>query len=164
MAKIITVDENDRMIGWKERKLLNTSDIYRVTALWATNPQEKILLAKRALTKKHDPGKWGPAVSGTVEKGEKYSENIAKETEEEIGLVNCNFKKADKVRIFGKHAFFLQLFKCTIDKNLNKLIIQKEEVMEIRWFTKDEIKKIFQKDPGSFLTCFEKILKVFDLS
>ena len=83
---------------------------------------------------------------------------------EEIGLVNCNFKKVDKIRISEKYGFFLQLFECTIDKNLNEFIIQKEEVMEVRWFTKNKIKELFQKKPGSFITCFEKIFKVFNLS
>jgi isopentenyldiphosphate isomerase len=73
--KIIIVNEKDKEIGLKERGTLKTEDIYRVTALWITNSKDEILLAKRALTKSNDPGKWGPAVAGTVDEGETYEEN-----------------------------------------------------------------------------------------
>ncbi|MFA6422790.1 MAG: NUDIX domain-containing protein, partial [Candidatus Buchananbacteria bacterium] len=86
MAKIIIVNENDEAIGHKERNELDFSDIYRVSGLWITNLKGEILLAQRAFTKNHDPGKWGPAAAGTVEEGEDYETNILKEAEEELGL------------------------------------------------------------------------------
>lgn len=63
--KIIIVNENDEIIGHKARGTLEQLDIYRVSALWIKNSQGDILLAQRKFTKKHDPGKWGPAVAGT---------------------------------------------------------------------------------------------------
>ena len=85
-SKFTIVDENDNIIAQKERANIKPEDIYRVAALWVTNSKGDILLAQRALSKKHDPGKWGPAVAGTVEERETYRANIIKETSEEIGL------------------------------------------------------------------------------
>ncbi|HWZ66027.1 MAG TPA: hypothetical protein VNX65_04555 [Patescibacteria group bacterium] len=41
--RIIIVNENDQVIGHKERGTLVKEDIYRVAALWVTNSQGKIL-------------------------------------------------------------------------------------------------------------------------
>ena len=92
--KIQIVNTNDKVIGLKERKNLDyKNNIYRSSALWIINSKGKSLLAQRALTKKHHPGKWRPAVSGTIEKNETYDSNIIKESEEELGLKNIHPKK-----------------------------------------------------------------------
>ena len=104
--KTIIVNENDEIIGYKGKGTLEKSDIYRVSALWIQNSKGDILLAQRKLTKKHSPGKWGPAVAGTNDEGESYESNIIKETEEEIGLKGYGFKKRDKFRRSEKNNFF----------------------------------------------------------
>lgn len=83
----VIVNENDEIIGHKLREEVDPkNDIYRVSALWVTNSAGDVLIAQRKLTKKHAPGKWEPAVAGTVEKGETDESNIYKEAQEEIGL------------------------------------------------------------------------------
>src|SRR3989338_789730 len=77
--RVVIVDKNDKIIGHKHRGTLNKEDIYRVSALWITNSQKEILLARRHHTKTHDPRKWGPAVAGTVDEGESYVDNIINE-------------------------------------------------------------------------------------
>ena len=62
-AKIVIVNENDEIIGSKERGTLNQSDIYRVSALWIQNSKGEILLAQRSFNKKrvleiHKAKKW----------------------------------------------------------------------------------------------------------
>lgn len=71
-SQIIVVDKDDKIITYKKRGTLLSKDIYRVSALWITNKKGEVLLAKRAMDKKLYPGCWGPAVAGTVEKGETY--------------------------------------------------------------------------------------------
>ncbi|OGK18746.1 hypothetical protein A3D80_02470 [Candidatus Roizmanbacteria bacterium RIFCSPHIGHO2_02_FULL_40_13b] len=87
MAKIPLVDSSDNILGYSERSQIRQTDIYRVSVLWIQNYEnDRVLLAQRALTKDHDPGKWEPAVAGTVEEGKTYLENILQEVREEIGL------------------------------------------------------------------------------
>jgi len=147
MEKIIVVDEKDNLLGAKERGSLTKEDIYRISALWVKNSREEILLAKRAFTKKKDPGLWGPAVAGTVEEGESYEQNILKEVEEELGLKNIKLKKTFKNRRRSPHNHFTQWFFLKIDKEINYFKIQKEEVEEIRWFLKKEFENLFDKNP-----------------
>jgi len=148
---MIIVDDDDNIIGHKQRGKITPTDIYRVSALWIQNSEGDILLAKRAYTKRHHPGKWGPAVAGTNDMGETYRSNIIKEAEEEIGLTGHNFKKFHKVRFKGKHNFFCQWYFAIIDKKLSEFKLQEEEVAEIRWFKKDELIADLKNNPDELL-------------
>lgn len=161
MSKIIIVDENDNVIGHKEFKEMKTEDIYRVSALWIENSDGFVLLTKRALTKEHDPGKWGPAVAGTLEERETYEQNVVKEAEEEIGLKETEFLKGPKVRIYGKHNFFCQWFILKTESKLSEFKIQKEEVDEIKWFSKETLLKEIELNPEKFLLNMKKYTELF---
>ncbi|MCK5234760.1 MAG: NUDIX domain-containing protein [Candidatus Aenigmarchaeota archaeon] len=150
-ANIIIVDDDDNIICHKQRGKITHSDIYRVSALWIQNSKGDILLAKRAYTKKHRPGKWGPAVAGTNDKGETYRSNIIKEAEEEIGLTGHNFKEFHNVRFKGKHNFFCQWYFAVVNKKLTDFKLQEEEVAEIRWFKKDELIIELKNNPDGLL-------------
>jgi hypothetical protein len=108
--RIVIVNENDEIIAHKERGTLIQKDIYRVSALWVKNFKGDILLAQRKFTKSHDPGKWGPAVAGTVDEGETYEQNIIKEAEEEIGLKNIRPTLGPKIRMTGEYNYFDQWY------------------------------------------------------
>lgn len=159
MVKIIIVNDNDEIIGLKERGTLDKNDIYRVSALWIENSNGKILLAKRALTKKHHPGRWGPAVAGTNDVGESYKSNIIKKASEEIGLNNCEFKLGKKKRVSEDYNYFCQWYFLIVDKELDDFTIQKDEVEEIKWFDKDEFLRELKNNPKKFVDGF----KDFDL-
>ena len=90
--KIPIVDENDNIIGYKDREHKRSEDIFRITHVWIFNKKNQFLIAKRHHSKKVSPNKWSPAVAGTVEEGESYESNARKEAEEELGLKNLNLK------------------------------------------------------------------------
>lgn len=159
MTKIPIVDENDNLIIHKERSEVLHSDIYRVSSLWIFNLSDEVLLAQRAFNKNNDPGKWGPAVAGTVEEGETYEQNIVKETEEELGIKNITVKKDEKKFRDGKHRFFVQRFITTIDLNLADVQLQEEEVAAVKWFTKDELKNLVKNKPEMFIPSMQDSIK-----
>lgn len=159
--KIIIVDEDDNVLGHKDRELVKRKDIYRVSALWVTNSKGEVLLAQRAFTKSHSPGKWGPAVAGTVEEGENYDTNILKEAEEEIGLKNINPKTGPKLRISGEHNYFTQWYLLEMDKPINEFIVDRREVEQIAWFPKNELLKEKQNYPDKFLKNMKRYIKLF---
>lgn len=154
MTKITIVNEKDEVIGSVERSEAKQDDIYRVSALWIENSQGEVLLAQRSFSKSHDPGRWGPAVAGTVDVEENYDENIKKETEEEIGLSDIQFKKIQKVRISGKHNFFCQWYETVLDKNVDDFTFNKQEVESIRWVSCEELKKEMEAKPENFINSF----------
>ena len=159
--KIIVVDENDKIIGHKNRGTLKKEDIYRVSALWITNSRGEILLARRHHTKSHHPRKWGPAVTGTVDEGETYEENIIKEAEEELGLKNIKPSLGPKTKTDNEFHNFTQSYTLNIDKELNEFKIQEDEVEEIKWFSPDELKKELQEHPEEFLPTMKKYFELF---
>ena len=161
--KLPVVDQNDKIICFKEKDDLSQEDIYRVSALWITNSKGEILLAKRHHTKTHDPEKWGPAVAGTVEQGETYKQNILKETEEEIGLKNIKPRKGPKIKTEGTYNYFCQWFILIIDKDSKDFNIQKSEVEEIRWFSKDKLLKEMNSSPDNFLSSMKEWIKIFTI-
>ncbi len=150
--RIPVVDKNDEIIKVKDRNEIDyEKDTYRVSALWITNSRGEILLARRAFTKKQNPGRWGPAVAGTLEDGETYKGNIIKEAKEELGLKNIKPKKAAKELINGKYRFFVQWFHLKTDKGVEDFKYDKKEVAEVKWFTKGEILDLINKKPNDII-------------
>ena len=163
-VKIILVDKNDNPIGVKERGTLdNSKDIYRVSALWITNSKGQILLAKRAFSKKQNPGKWGPAVAGTVEEGETYESNIIKEAEEELGLKNIKSIKWLKNNTLNyKYKHFTQWFRLKIDKPLSYFKPNEREVAEIKWFDKEELLKLIETNSDEVIDSLKELTKLIN--
>lgn len=160
--KIVIVDEDDQVIGHKEIDSLEGRDIYRVSALWITNRiKGEVLLAKRALSKSHDPGKWGPAVAGTVDEGETYDSNIVKEAEEELGLEGIRCEKGPKERVFGQYNYFIQWYLLESDKPLEEFKIRKDEVEEIKWFSKEYLKNEIRDNHAEFLDKMDRWIEIF---
>lgn len=148
--KIPIVNEQDEIIGYKDRKDRNTIDITRITGLWLWNEKGEVLLAQRAFSKSINPGLWGPAVAGTVEEGETYESNIIKEAEEEIELYGLKPVLGPKLRRTTKHAYFVQWFTATINSDY-PLVKQDSEVESIKWFSKEELMKALDETPEIFL-------------
>lgn len=160
--EIIIVDKEDNVIAYKDRYKLNPNDIYRVSALWLRNSKGDILLAQRSFDKKHHPGKWGPAVAGTVKKGQSYDDNIIEETAEEIGLENIKLSKSFKRFNSGVYYHFTQWYTLIIDKEIKDFIIDPEEVAGIKWFTKAEIRKKLDENPDFFTPYLKSYFELFE--
>ncbi len=145
------VNENDEIIGHKKRGALDyTKDIYRVSVLWLENSKGEVLIAQRSYSKDKHPGKWGHAVTGTLEKGETYDSNIYKEAEEEIGLTGVAFIAGQKsLSDFPRRAFW-QLFTACLDRDVSDFKIQEEEVEQIRWISKPELAMDMRMHPKKY--------------
>lgn len=151
------VNEHDEVMGYADDE---TGKIYRVTALWLTNSRGDILLAQRAFTKEHDPGIWGPAAAGTVEEGETYETNMPKEVEEELGLKNLPLTIGPKQRVTGPpYDYFVQWYLATIDKPAEKFVIQKEEVAQVRWFSRHQLATELHEHPEKYFERFSWALQ-----
>lgn len=159
--KIPIVDENDNVIGYKNRQEILPTDIYRVSALWITNSRGDILLAQRSFNKAHDPGKWGRAVAGTVEANETYEENIIKEAAEELGIKGIRFTLGPKLKRNGRHLHFTQWFTCVIDKPESYFKIQPQEVAAVRWLAKGKLINDFKNKSQNYLASAPEWIKQF---
>jgi isopentenyldiphosphate isomerase len=157
----VIVDENDAVITYKSRSEVKADDIYRVTGLWLTDSDGRVLLAQRSFNKKNGPGKWGPTVAGTVELGESYRGNIVKEIEEELGITNLALGEGPKLRVSRDHQFFIRYYVATLDKPATDFVIQPAEVEQVKWFSPTDVKHSFEYHPEQFVSSFGVPVKAF---
>lgn len=162
MSNVIIVNEKDEVIGAKSRDDKSKTDITRVSGLIVVNSNNETLIAQRSFNKINSPGKWGPAVAGTLEEGEIYISNIIKESKEEIDLsiTEEDLKEESHTYRETSHRFFYMMFSAIVDKPISEFIIQKEEVEEIRWVKIDDLIEWFNKTPEDFISTFESIIDV----
>lgn len=163
VERIIIVNEKDEPIGVKNRSLVQLEDIYRVSALWVENDRGEVLLARRAYSKNHDPGKWGPAVAGTVADGEAYEDNIKKEAKEELGLENLVFRSGPKCLYNSEHKFFVQWFISEINMPINFFRPDNLEVAEIIWISKTDLSNLLKNHPDEFVASAKIWPEIFSL-
>lgn len=165
--QIQVVDMNDTLIGTKEREDLDYSaDIYRVSALWLTNSKGESLIAQRAMTKNNSPGKWGPAVAGTVEADETYEINICKEAEEEIGLSGVDFKTAKKIAVMEAgepRRYFCQWYEACVDMPIEAFTRQVDEVDALAWINTETLKQGVRETPEKYLPSMAQTIHDLDL-
>lgn len=116
--------------------------------VWLFTSDEKILLQKRALTKKVFPGMWDISVAGHVGTGEEILTSAKREVLEEIGL---QLTEKDLIKIGTRihqvtHANGIQdnehhhVFIAELKVPLSTLTIQKEEVDAIQLFDLSTLK------------------------
>ncbi|MFA7191970.1 MAG: NUDIX domain-containing protein [Candidatus Paceibacterota bacterium] len=149
--KIPVVNEQDEIIGYKDRSDRNPEDIIRITSIWITDENGDVLMQQRKLDKKNNPGLWSAAVAGTVEEGETYESNAYKEMEEEIGVNDVPLTMSKKMygdTTAGKR--FLQIFTAQFSRE-KKLTAQESEVEQLKWFTKEELLRELKENPNDFV-------------
>lgn len=164
---IPVVDELDNVIAIKPRNSLDPEDRVRITAVWLENSQDEVLLAQRSLQKVINPGKWGPAASGTVEVGESYHENAYKELGEEIGVYDVVLRTWQKVlyspQLLNGNNRFCYWFRGQLDRPTDEFSLQTEEVIAVRWIGKRALRNEIFSYPERFVGSSQLWLDLFDL-
>jgi isopentenyldiphosphate isomerase len=118
--------------------------------IWIFDKHKNILIQKRATTKDTFPNLWDISVAGHISAGESPLTSAIREVEEEVGITitenQLHFIGTSKKRI--KHHLTLidneihYIYVCEMDFKIDSLIIQKEEVAEIKTI---KLQKLMQK-------------------
>lgn len=118
--------------------------------VWIVSSKGEILIQKRQLDKKGTDkklwgGMWDCSAGGCAVSGDDSVDTAIKETKEEIGL---NIKGSDLEPLFTVKfdRGFDDNWLVRKDVDLENLILQKEEVTDIKWANIDEIYKMISKD------------------
>lgn len=155
MVLVPIVDEQDNIIGHKERDEVDVSkELWRIAAFWLTNTKGEVLLARRAYTKKHQPGRWGFVTTGAVEKDESYEDTIRREIVEELGVHDLEITLGPKFLTRPNergYQFFCQYFFATKDIPLEDFHVDPLEVAEIRWLSVSQLLDDLAKNPHEYL-------------
>lgn len=121
----------------------------------------KFLITQRVLTKEWAPG-WWEIPGGAVKSGETSKEAVIREVKEETGL---DVSKAEGGYQFCYHRenkgqnYIVDIYRFDLDATEDDLMLQKDETMDGKFATLEEIKSIAKK--GRFLH-FDSIKRVFE--
>lgn len=131
-----------------------TGKWHRAVHIWIiSEDKRKILLQKRCPDKNLFPNMWDISVGGHVSSGEETLISAKRELSEELGLnpQNYKFEYVDVIKeefVDGDIVSneFVTIYKIFSDVDIDSITLQKEEVSEARWFTKDELNSLREEE------------------
>ena len=130
-----TMNKGDKLV-WQE-------GIYHPGAdVWIINSENKLLIQKRSSQKKFAPNVWA-MTGGSIMRGETALETLKRETMEELGI-ELDVQQAIKIKRYKTGNVWLDEYIVRQDIDLEKVILQEDEVTEVKFATFDEIEKLFQ--------------------
>lgn len=122
--------------------------------VWIINSENKFLIQKRSPKKRLQPNVWA-MTGGSTLKGETALETIERETLEELGIkldiTNLKLLTSYKIGTVWINQYLIRQ-----DIELQDIVMQEDEVSEVKWATYDEIEELlknhqFMKDRWEFV-------------
>ena len=155
--RVVVVDREDNIIGDVARSQVAPETYYRISSLIVFNEKGYVLLGKRAATKAKNPDKWSPLVNGTNATGETYESNIEKEAMEEIGYSLNKYWTIETIRVEENFNYFVRYFG-TIITDTSNLVLDPNEISEMKWFTVSELEEELNRNAESFVPKFKEYI------
>lgn len=162
MNEIVTlVDEQDNVIGSKDRTTLTENDRWRIITIWIFNDKGELLIAKRSMDKRTDPGKWGPSVAGTLEYGDSYLETAKRELKEELGVDTPlrELKLMMHDSDVGQRANMNYVG--TINLPISEFTMQQEEVDGLAWIPMEILLEETESKPEKYVKAMNIVKELF---
>jgi len=153
---VILVDENDNPIG-KEEKVkchLPNGKLHRAFTILLFNEEGKLLLTKRSQSKMLWPNDWDGTVASHPRESETYVSSAERRLPEEIGVI-CSLEYLFK---FEYHVLYKDIGSeneicgtlIGILRDSSTINLVKDEIVETKWVTVDELISDLQKKPRIF--------------
>lgn len=162
MEKFELVDKN----GNKTGKVITYLETYNpnnipnecylpVVGVVIVNSKNEILLQKRSMLKKSNPGKWG-ICGGKINLGETPIDAAVRETLEEIGI-NIERSKLKEIRKAANGKGYFTIFYIKQDLDIKECRLKKDEVEAIRYFRVEELERL-ENEGFEWLDDLKKII------
>ncbi|MFC2135138.1 NUDIX domain-containing protein [Bacteroidota bacterium] len=151
--KLTVVDDNDNVIGSATRKETKEKKLnWRFAAILIFNSKGEMLIGKRPGHLRAYPDKWTYPAGGKVDYNESYLEAAKREMMEEIG-VEMDLKKKFEYSTFSSSEgkIFVQVFSGIKEDGFKP---NPKEVEEIKWVTKEWLKKDIESNPDNYTQPF----------
>lgn len=142
MEKWDIMDENGVCTGRtirRDEKLIE-GEYHLVVHIWIKDSNDRYLIQKRANNLKLYPGIWA-TTKGSVLSGESSIYGALRETREELGIeIEQDFYNF--VSRVKRKDDFVDIWLVNTDIDINSLSLQREEVSEVKYASKEEIKQM----------------------
>lgn len=116
---------------------------YKLTMhIWIQNDKGEFLIQKRSPLKKVFPNYWS-ITGGGVDSGETTLDTVYRECKEELGI-NVKEENLELVLSFKRNFDFVDIYLLKQNIELNQIIMQEEEVSDVKWVTINEIKNMIK--------------------
>lgn len=153
------IDVLDEKTGEKTGETIFKKEAHK-TGVWhgaihiiiVDKEHNKTLLQKRCAQKQLYPNTWDIAVGGHISAGESDLTSAKRELEEELGLNSSDYeikfveKVQEKLNNNGVISNeYVSIFVVYADIDVNNIVLQEEEVGEIKWCSKDELNDFINK-------------------
>ena len=154
------IDILDEKTGEKTGKSILKKEAHKngtwhgsVHILIVNNNYNKTLLQRRCELKDLYPNMWDIAVGGHISAGEDDVTSAKRELKEELGLdvskYNLEFvgKTTEKLNNNGVISNeWVSIFVIHADIDINSIVLQEDEVSEIKWCSKEELNKLIEEN------------------
>lgn len=111
---------------------------------WIQNDKNEFLLQKRSLSKKVFPGFWS-ITGGGVDLGETTLNTVYRECTEELGIIPDS-NNLELVLSLKNDYNFTDIYLLKQNVDLKDIVMQSEEVSDVKWANVDEIRKMIDND------------------
>lgn len=82
---------------------------------------------------------------GHILVNEDKEEGLRREIKEELGIENIHIKRLDTIK-FPYNNYIFNIYYSEDKINIDNLLLQPEEVINVNWYSKEEILKLIEKD------------------
>lgn len=124
--------------------IFKKGEYHLVVHIWIVSPDGRVLIQRRADTKKLMPGEWA-ATGGAAQSGEDSFTAASRELFEELGIKSNRESLKFVTRIRRKNSF-LDIWKIITDIPADKLKLQLSEVSEAKWISAEALKNMIEQN------------------
>ncbi len=154
------VDELDRVIDTATRREIHKKNLmHRSIHILVFNTNKEIFLQKRSMAKDENPGLWDTSSAGHVDSGETYDECAHRELWEELQIKGTLIPLSKIEACEETYQEHVQVYTCITDA---KIIINKDEISEGKFFDLALLKNETKKNPELFTSSFKLILNKYE--
>ena len=185
--ELICVDENDKEIGFGEKMAVHKKgQLHRAFSVFVySNEDHRFLLQQRSLNKYHSGGKWSNSFCSHPYKNESWYSSLQRAAKDELNIsleisknIQCEGKMQpnfidDKLYFAGSFIYFSDYYDLSeheydyvfiyfLDSLIPNVFLNKDEVSNLCWKTKEEIREWIKESPDDFSTWFKKAFKLVE--
>lgn len=156
--EIVDLFDNKRKLVGKVAERYNYDPGYysQVLHLWIMNSKGEFLIQKRSMKKKIHPGIWS-ITGGGADTGETTLDAVYRECKEELDI-DIAPEQLQLIMSVKRPFVFMDIYLAKIDVDINKLVLQEDEVDEVRWTSAEEIRKMVEaKEMGSSIALYHDL-------